>query len=160
MNISSRCSPWMEEWINTSENDGRRVWIKKKRKEKKDERIPHVTARHKPPQTWRCELQWGRGRVRPTNHHSMRFCLWPAPGHHVLPAEAPALPASEARRQTPCMPAWHSWGTRRARWGKGREAAGRRGRWGMEDRVGSCGKLKRWEEDRQTERDGGEDRLW
>lgn len=151
----------MEEWINTSENDGRRVWVKKEKKKRWTHSTRHSTSQAPPPNmALRAPVRKGQGETNQSSQHAFLVVTRTQSRHHVLPAEAPALPASEARRQTPCMPAWHSWGTRRAKWGKGREAAGRRGRWGMEDRVGSCGKLKRWEEDRQTERDGGEDRLW
>lgn len=60
-------------------------------------------------------------------------------GQHGLPVAAPALPVSEARRQTPCMPAWHSWGARRARWGRGHKAAAGEDE-GMGDGEGPNGK--------------------
>lgn len=121
-----------------------------------DESIPHVTARHWDPAP---DLS-GRGGAGEgetgTNQHSMLVCL-PGGGAlggglRILPAGAPALPASEARRQKPCMPASRSEGTRRARWGRGREAAGEggEGRWSTRGRgrvrwtEGSDGQTERW----------------
>lgn len=122
-----------------------------------DERIPHVKARHwdPAPDTARRLLSGrggaGEGRTG-ANQHSMLVCLpgGGTRGLRVLPVAAPALPASEARRQKPCMPASRSEENHQARWGRGREAAGEggEGRWATRGRV-------RWTEEKMDrQRDG------
>lgn len=123
----------------------------------------HVTGpRHPTRPDGSCQDGAGRGGGETgTNQHSMLVCL-PGGGFRgkrglrFLPAAAPALPASEAPRQTPCMPASRSWGIHRARWGRGREAAGGGREGGREGRkAGATRGRVRWTEERMDrQRDG------
>lgn len=106
-----------------------------------------------------CSSQEDAARDQPGSTACLCCCSDPVEsGQHGLPAAAPALPVSEARRQTPCMPAWHSWETRRARRGRGREAAAWGG--GHGGRVGEVDMVKEAGGRTDRRRHGGEDRLW
>lgn len=106
-----------------------------------------------------CSSQEDAARDQPGSTACLCCCNDPVEsGQHGLPAAAPALPVSEARRQTPCMPAWHSWETRRARRGRGREAAAWGG--GHGGRVGEVDMVKEAGGRTDRRRHGGEDRLW
>lgn len=99
-----------------------------------------------------CSSQEDAARDQPGSTACLCCCSDPVEsGQHGLPAAAPALPVSEARRQTPCMPAWHSWETRRARRGRGREAAAWGG--GHGGRVGEVDMVKEAGGGGQTDRD-------
>lgn len=106
-----------------------------------------------------CSSQEDAARDQPGSTACLCCCSDPVEsGQHGLPAAAPALPVSEARRQTPCMPAWHSWETRRARRGRGREAAAWGG--GHGGRVGEVDMVKEAGGRTDRRRHGREDRLW
>lgn len=141
----------MDEWIRDQHQHDR--WLHWSTKTN-DERIPHVTARHRPPNAVQaskgiaCSSQEG-GRAISTA--CLCHCDPGRSGQLGLPVGAPALPVSEARRQTPCMPAWHSWGAHRARWGRGHEAAA------GEDKVGPW-RMGKFHMVKWVRRGGGEDR--
>lgn len=104
------------------------------------------------PYTTACSSPEGAGQDQPIS--TACLCRDPAEsGQHGLPAAAPTLPVSEARRQTPCMPAWHSWVTRRARWGRGHEAAAGEdeGEYGESYGKGGKGEKRMW---------GGQTETW
>lgn len=126
-----------------SENDGTQV-----REKKKKMRAFHTSqhATSPAPDMARQAPVWkGQGESNQSSQHAVVVVSRTRSRRLVLPAGAPAPPASEARRQTPCMPAWHSWGSRRAKWGKGRTAVGRRGRGGVG--YGGRGRFTWWVEE-------------